>query len=161
KLVHRRTELPRPVKAFFGCEVGFGSDTDEIIFPQLARGLPIPNADPFLNSILVKYCDEALAQRRGRTCAWRLRVANTIAPLLPHGQADMAGVAQRLGMNQRTLARRLASEGLTFVDVVDSLRFDLAKRYLHEPDMQIAEVAWLLGYRESSAFNHAFKRWTG
>jgi AraC-like DNA-binding protein len=45
--------------------------------------------------------------------------------------------------------------------VPDSLRFDLAKLYLREPDIPIAEVAWLLGYRETSAFNHAFKRWTG
>jgi AraC-like DNA-binding protein len=161
KLVHRRTQLPRAVKILFGCDVVFGSDSDEMIFPQLAKSLPIANADPFLNSLLVKYCDEALSQRRGRAGTWRLRVENAIAPLLPHGQADMPGVAQRLGMSQRTLARRLDSEGLKFVEVVDSLRFDLAKRYLREPDVQIAQVAWLLGYRESSAFNHAFKRWTG
>jgi AraC-like DNA-binding protein len=41
------------------------------------------------------------------------------------------------------------------------LRSDLARRYLREPDLPISEIAWLLGYRESSAFNHAFKRWTG
>jgi len=40
-------------------------------------------------------------------------------------------------------------------------RFDLAKRYLHEHDLPISEVAWLLGYQETSAFYHAFKRWTG
>jgi AraC-like DNA-binding protein len=40
------------------------------------------------------------------------------------------------------------------------LRFDLAKRYLREIDLPISEIAWLLGYAETSAFNHAFKRWT-
>jgi AraC-like DNA-binding protein len=50
---------------------------------------------------------------------------------------------------------------VTFVEVLDSLRFDLAKQYLREPDLPTSEVGWLLGYRESSAFNHAFKRWTG
>jgi AraC-like DNA-binding protein len=50
---------------------------------------------------------------------------------------------------------------MTFSRVLDELRFDLARRYLQERDMPISEVAWLLGYRESSAFNHAFKRWTG
>jgi AraC-like DNA-binding protein len=45
--------------------------------------------------------------------------------------------------------------------VLDNLRFDLAKRYLQERDLPISEIAWLLGYRETSAFNHAFKRWTG
>jgi AraC-like DNA-binding protein len=161
KLVHRRTELPATFKALFGCDIVFGSDADEVVYPQLVKSLPIANADPYLDSLLLKYCDDALSKRRGLPGTWRLRVENAIAPLLPHGQADMAEVAQRLGMGQRTLARRLESEGLTFMEVLDGLRFDLAKRYLHEPDMPIAEVAWLLGYRETSAFNHAFKRWTG
>jgi AraC-like DNA-binding protein len=38
----------------------------------------------------------------------------------------MAEVAQRLGVTKRTLARRLASEGRTFGEVLDGLRFDLA-----------------------------------
>jgi AraC-like DNA-binding protein len=73
----------------------------------------------------------------------------------------MADVAQRLGISERTLARRLASEGHTFGEVLDGLRFDLATHYLHEKDLPISEVAWLLGYKEISAFYHAFKRWTG
>jgi AraC-like DNA-binding protein len=44
---------------------------------------------------------------------------------------------------------------------LNSLRIDLAKRYLQEKNLPISEIAWLLGYRETSAFNHAFKRWTG
>ena len=73
----------------------------------------------------------------------------------------MAEVARKLGISTRTLARRLASEGQTFLGVLTSLRSDLAKRYLREPDLPVSEVAWLVGYREASAFNHAFKRWTG
>jgi AraC-like DNA-binding protein len=73
----------------------------------------------------------------------------------------MAEVAQRLGVTKRTLARRLASEGHTFGEALDGLRSDLATRYLHEKELPISEVAWLLGYKEISAFDHAFKRWTG
>jgi AraC-like DNA-binding protein len=69
--------------------------------------------------------------------------------------------AQRLGVSRRTLARRLASEGHTFGEILDRLRFDLAKRYLHEHDLQISNVGWLLGYQETSAFYQAFRRWTG
>jgi AraC-like DNA-binding protein len=64
-------------------------------------------------------------------------------------------------MSQRTLARRLSSEGLTFAEVLDRLRSDLATRYLSDADLSISQVAWLLGYREVSAFTHAFKRRTG
>ena len=161
RLKHPRGALPAKFKGLFGCEVEFGKDADEILYPQHAKNIPVVNADPYLNSLLLKYCEEALSKRRTRSGAWRLNVENIIAPLLPHGLAAMARIAQRLGISQRTLGRRLASEGVTFVDVLKSLRMDLAHRYLREPDVPISEVAWLLGYRETSAFNHAFKRWTG
>ena len=64
-------------------------------------------------------------------------------------------------MSQRTLARRLSSECLTFSGILDELKSDLASRYVREGDLAISEIAWLLGYREVSAFTHAFKRWTG
>jgi AraC-like DNA-binding protein len=161
KLVHRRIKVPAEFKCLFGCDIAYGSDIDTVAYSKSAECVPIIGADPFLNSLLVKYCDEALSNRRKTTGRWRLSVENAIAPLLPHGQARMADISRQLGLSQRTLARRLASEGLTFVEVLDGLRFDLAKQYLREPDLMTSEVGWLLGYRESSAFNHAFKRWTG
>jgi AraC-like DNA-binding protein len=57
--------------------------------------------------------------------------------------------------------RRLAAEGLTFSTVLDRLRADLARRYLQVKDLPISKIAWMLGYREVSAFTHAYKRWTG
>jgi AraC-like DNA-binding protein len=161
KLIHRRTHLPARLKSLFGCKVIFGSDIDEVAYQQPFKNASIVDADPYLNSLLVKYCEEALSNHRIGSGAWRLNVENAIAPLLPHGRAGMAEVAQRLGVTKRTLARRLASEGHTFGEVLDGLRFDLATRYLHEQDLPISEVAWLLGYQETSAFDHAFKRWTG
>jgi len=64
-------------------------------------------------------------------------------------------------MSQRTLARRLALERLTFAGILDDLRSDLANRYLNDAHLTISQIAWLLGYQEASAFTHAFKRWTG
>jgi AraC-like DNA-binding protein len=64
-------------------------------------------------------------------------------------------------MSPRTLARRLAAEGLTFSTVLDRLRADLAQRYLQDKDLPISTIAWMLGYREVSAFTHAYKRLTG
>jgi AraC-like DNA-binding protein len=59
------------------------------------------------------------------------------------------------------LQRKLAEEGLAFEDLVDEMRRDLALRYLADPKIAVAEVAYLLGYSEPSPFNRAFKRWTG
>jgi len=64
-------------------------------------------------------------------------------------------------MSHRTLARKLSADGLTFSTIAEELKANLAKHYLREGDLPISQVAWLLGYREISAFTHAFKRWTG
>jgi len=161
RLAHRRAELPAEIKKIFGCDVIFGCDTDEVSYPKSVKSTPTVNADPYLGSLLVRYCEEALSKRRARSGPWRLRVENAIVPLLPHGQAKMEEIAQRLGVSERTLGRMLALEGLTFRGILDALRADLTNRYLREQDLQIAEVAWLLGFRGPSAFTHACKRWTG
>ena len=61
-----------------------------------------------------------------------------------------------------TFARRVMSEGLTFSEILESLRRDLALQYLHDSVLSVSEIAWgLLGYREASALTHAFRRWFG
>jgi AraC-like DNA-binding protein len=161
KLAHRRTEVPADMATCFGCEFVFGSEIDEIEYPASCSRLPIASADGYLNRLLIKYCEGTLSSRRLKTRSWRLAVENTLAPLLPHGQGRLSEVAARLGVSIRTLERRLAAEGASFLDVLDDLRFELAKRYLQEPNLPISEIAWLLGYADPSAFTHSFRRWAG
>jgi len=88
-------------------------------------------------------------------------VENAIAVLLPHGKARMSEVARKLGLTQKTLARRLSSEDLTFSDILQNLRIGLANRHLADKELSISQIAWLLGYQSISAFTNAYKRWTG
>ena len=97
----------------------------------------------------------------GAQTLFRAGVENAIAPLLPHGKANVEAVAQQLAVSPRTLARRLSEEDTSFSDVLEGLRNDLAARYLAGKEFGIAQIAWLLGYQETSAFSRAFKRWTG
>jgi AraC-like DNA-binding protein len=146
---------------FLGGEIEFGADVDELVFPAAVKLLPLVGADPHLNQLLIKYCDEALPHRKANVATLRSGIENAIIPLLPHGMARAAEIARRLGMSHRTLARRLASEGLTLSVILDELRASLAGNYLKTGELPISQIAWLLGYREVSAFTHAFKRWTG
>ena len=123
--------------------------------------MPIVSADPYLNKLLIRYCEEALAHRQTNRSSLGTSVENAIGVLLPHGKAQISEVARKLGMSRRTLARRLASEGLTFASVLQALRADLAKRHLADQDLSISEIAWLLGYSDVSAFSSACKRQTG
>jgi AraC-like DNA-binding protein len=111
--------------------------------------------------MLVEYCEDALSQRKVRRGSLRPRLENEIDLLLPHRKAHVPEISRRLGMSQRSLARRLSSEGLTFNQVLEELRADLARRYLQDAELPISEIAWLLGYTDASALTHAFHRWFG
>jgi AraC-like DNA-binding protein len=161
RVMHHRKKTPADFRSYLGCEIEFGSSVDEVIFPAAVKLMPIVSADPYLNRLLEKYCEEALAHRPAHGATLRSNVENAITPLLPHGKANAGEVARQLGMSRRTLARRLAAERLTFSDIQTELKTDLARRYLRDGDLPISQIAWLLGYREVSAFTHAFKRWTG
>jgi AraC-like DNA-binding protein len=161
RVAHHRPKTPPELRSLLGCKIVFGANVDEIVFPAAVKFMPIGSADNHLNELLIKYCEEALAHRRVGSQTLRSNVERTIATLLPHGMARAAEVARRVGMSPRTLTRRLASEGLTFSGILEEQKIDLARHYLQESDLPISQIGWLLGYREISAFTHAFKRWTG
>jgi len=88
-------------------------------------------------------------------------VENQLLSMLPSGKVQTAAIAQQLGMSARSFTRHLAQEGTSFGEILDRLRNRIALRYLEDRRMTLQQIAWLLGYSEIGAFNHAFKRWTG
>ena len=160
-IAHHRSGGTSEMARFVGSKVEFGADTDEFALNVDAREMPVIHSDPYLNDLLLKYCEAALAARKGDTSQFRTRVENAIASLLPHGRVLVEDVAHSLGMSKRTLARKLSHEGLKFTEILQHLRRDLAVRYLDDRKLHISKIAWLLGFNEVSAFTHACRRWTG
>jgi len=160
RLMHHRARNAELTK-FFGVHVECGAPTDDITFSNTVRRAPAVGADPYLNKLLISYCEEAVSSRPQTRGSFRSSVENAVVPVLPHGKARAAEIARQLGVGERTFARRLAQEGLSFSELLDNLRSDLARRYLADRDLSISQIAWLLGYRDIAAFSHAFKRWTG
>jgi AraC-like DNA-binding protein len=160
-IAHHRSEGISEMARFVGTKVEFGADADEFDLNVDARGLPLIHADSYLNELLLKSCEGALADRKGEKSQLRTRVENAISSLLPHRRVLVEDVARSLGMSERTIARKLADEGLNFTEILHQLRRDLAIRYLDDRKLHVSKIAWLLGFQEVSAFTHAFKRWTG
>jgi AraC-like DNA-binding protein len=161
RVLHRQRGDIAQLETFFGCKVEFGAEIDEIVLPNSVGELLISSADPYLNGLLIDSCEEALSCRKASRGSLRPDLENTIALLLPHGKAHAGEISRKLGMSERTLARRLSREELTLTRVLGDLKLDLAKRYVQDEDLTISEIAWLLGYREVSALTHAFHRWFG
>ena len=161
KTKHFRNGMPPEIRTFFGVDIEFGANADEIWFPRPIALLAVVGRDEYLNELLRRYAEEALARKpRGRLSV-RSKAEDILSERLPHGGAIAVEVARRLGMSPRTLSRKLADEGTSFAEILDQLRAALAKRYLHDKRLPISEIAWLLGYREVSSLTHAFQRWTG
>jgi len=160
-LVHRCSKKRSQLEDYFGCGVIFGAEADRISFDRKVGQLPVVRADPYLEEILLHYCEQALANRHTNSSSLQSRIENLATPLLPHGEARFDRIAQKLGMSRRTLARRLKAEGLSFAEILKQLRSDLATRYLSEANLSISQIAWLVGFRSVGAFSHSCKRWSG
>jgi AraC-like DNA-binding protein len=162
RLIHNRRADDSPEFAgFFGCDVEFGADLDEVILSRSIANMPVVSADPYLNKLLIAIGEEVLSRRPAKQSPFRAVVENAIVPLLPHGNVRETEIASQCGLSRRTFVRRLASANLTFSEVLDDLRRDLAARYLADHSLSISQIAWLIGYHEVGALTNAFKRWTG
>lgn len=150
----------RPYEAFFGCPVTFGGTLTCITFPTPYLMLPVAHSDPGLRTLLENQAEALLrALPSGQAFPTELKAA--LARSLHEGEPTLEHVAQRLAMSPRTLQRRLAELDLSFQHLLDRTRAELARGYLLEGNLTLSEIALLLGYSEQSAFNRAFKRWTG
>ena len=69
--------------------------------------------------------------------------------------------AEQLNLSTRTLRRRLKEEGCSFRELLNEVRFQMARDYLTETRLPLSEISWLLGYTEPGNFSHAFNRWCG
>jgi len=146
---------------FFGREPDFGRPTNALVLPSGAVDEPLPTSDPALSRVLERHAAEQLAKLPDATESIADRVGRLLSSALGEGDATLAAIAKRLRMSERSLQRKLADEDTSFDALLDAMRRDLALRYLADPKIAIAEVAYLLGYSEPSPFHRAFKRWTG
>lgn len=147
-------------RRLFNCPVKFDAPTNRLSFPSDFLSLPIAKADASLCALLDRHAEELLAKFPPRDSLID-QVRNAIADEFRGGEPSLERIADHLGLTPRTLQRKLQELGTSYNDVLDQMRRQLAERYLREPKMAICEVAYLLGFSESSSFHRAFKRWTG
>ncbi len=148
-----------PHRAFFGCPVRFGAEIDALRFGEGALATPTRLGDEGLSAFLLTHLDEVRERQADRSVA--ARVQGAVVDALPDGLPRASQVARRLGMSARTLQRRLGQDGQSFQALADGARRDAAESLLVGGDHSLAEVAFLTGFSDQSAFQRAFKRWTG
>ena len=105
--------------------------------------------------------ERELAERKVWQTTVAARVKWILLRLLGGQSADLGEVAKDLGMSNRTLQRRITSEGTSFRQLVCEARYELAKHYLLDPSLELTETAYLLGYEDPNSFFRAFREWEG
>lgn len=119
--------------------------------------LPAGNAElaQHNDAILTQYLAHFEKQNVGN------RVHAVLVEQLPNGVPTQDSVAAHLHMSTRNLQRKLQAEGSSFKDILNTTREKLARAYVADSRYSISEVAYLLGFADTSSFTRAFRRWAG
>jgi len=145
--------------AYFKAPVRYGAARDALVLDCDDLDRPFPGHNPELLAMLTPVLGGALADLGTMTIAEQVVAA--LKRGLPSGRPDVAEIARELGMSERTMQRRITDEGTTFRDLLAEARKDLGRRLLSNETVQIEEVAYLLGYQDTTSFHRAFREWEG
>jgi AraC-like DNA-binding protein len=140
--------------------VTFGSTRNSIRSSPSWTEVQIQPEARYVFGVLTERGD-ALLQDLEDSKTLRGRVEAMILPVLHTGTVSVDGIAAGLGVSRQTLYRNLKAEGVTFAEVLDTLRHDMALHYLGGQQVSVNETAYLVGFSDPAAFSRAFKRWTG
>ena len=142
--VHRR---------LFGCPLHFDSDFNGVVCLKADMDRPNARADAAMASYAQSFI-EAMPKQGQRTVVQDVR--RSVYLLLPMGRASVEQIASGLGVNVRTLQRRLDESGVSFSQVLNEVRSELAQRYITHTPHSMGRVAEQLGYSNLSSFTRWF-----
>ncbi|MCO5052222.1 MAG: AraC family transcriptional regulator [Verrucomicrobiae bacterium] len=161
-----RLELIRPVKhralleRHFGCRVRFKADRNALVFRSDDLNRPFVTYNEELLEVIGAQLESELQSRRTDKSVGE-QVKQTLRQLLAGKRPTLRDVAKELGLSARTLQRRLTDSGITFQQVVEETRRELARHYLKQRAVELNEAAFLLGFEDANSFFRAFQNWEG
>lgn len=153
-----KPEDQKPYQDFFGCDIRYGADEDSFVLSSRDVDALLPSG----NHDLAVTFDAILAEQMAMLGEGDLasRCKEYLLKQLTSGEPSEQALANAIGMSLRTLQRKLGELGKTYKQLLDATRYDLALKYLDDPQRSITEITFLLGFSEQSAFTRAFKRWS-
>ena len=153
-------EYAEKYREYFDCEVLFSQPRNALKIKPSALSLPSKYACASTFEMLRRQADNDLEKVR-LGLSFQEKVARVITPLLNGSTPTLEQVAEQLNMAPWTVRRRLVDEEVTFQKVLNDTRRELAITYVRDTTFTLGEIAYLLGFGSPTAFQRAFKRWTG
>lgn len=159
---HARPRDTSGYEAFFRCPLHFDAKETAIGFDARYLDLPLPHADAKLRRVMDDLCAQLLKQLGDALePSWLAIARKAVLESFRQGVPELQAIAQATGLSEAQFKEHLAARGLSFRSFIDDLRNALALGYTRDPSLGLADIAYLLGFSEQSAFQRAFKRWTG
>lgn len=155
---------PKDLTSFteaFKCKINFNQPQYSISYRTIDLNLRTAKADASINEYLLKQVDEETKGIKIQGNKFVQDVELLIQDALPTGIPSIHHIADLTAMSNRTLTRRLSDAGVTYRDLIKKKQETIAMDMLRNTDQSIGEIAFLTGFSEQSAFNRAFKKWTG
>lgn len=159
--MHRPGEAPQDPQHWhemFGDVVQFGASRCVIEICTSSMLEHIPTANPSILEISERIAEQMERRTVGVTSD---RIRKELIKWLQKGEPRRKEIASQLGMSERSLCRRLAEEGTTFVNLLDALRREMAETYIQQGSFKPTEITFALGFSDPSNFYRACKRWFG
>ncbi|MCX2982922.1 AraC family transcriptional regulator [Halieaceae bacterium IMCC14734] len=156
--------FPKPSNAsiyqsILDAKITFGALRNQLFLPASVLDTPVKTANKSDHVVFHQQCEEML---RGLNSVEPITAAVRQLLIQSAGDfLDIAQVAERLHVSERTLRRRLEAESTSFRATFEEVRDLLAREYLAETELTVAEIAHLLDYSETVNFRRAFARWNG
>ena len=158
-LAHNGHGQAQAYETYFGCDVRFSCYPSKLVFDSDLLDTSLPQRDPDTSQHFRQQCQMLITKLKHQS-----HFADDVRMLLLARPGRFPGidyVAEKLHVSVRTLRRRLKDEGSSYRDLLDEVRFQLARDYLLDTHLPLAEISDLLGYTEPGNFSHAFRRWSG
>ena len=149
-----------PYKNFFLCPIEWGAEHNEIVFETRLLFVPTRGRLPILKTLMHYYVRRRINSMEQYDASATTNISLAIPSLLGSGHCKAEIVAQSLNISLKQMQRQLADEGTSFSEILEKVRENLARNYLHETDISVERIAGLLDYSATAPFTNAFQRWT-
>lgn len=156
---HQKENHQDQFEAFFEAPVFFGAPEYKFVLDREILALPCYQSNPDLAHNIESWMNEYLASIDSTPLATKVR--QLLLESIVDEPIDQNAIAKQLTMSTRALQRGLKQEGVSFRELLEDTRRDLAKKFLRQQELSLTEICYLLGFSDQSNFTKAFKRWTG
>ncbi len=143
---------------YFASSYQFSAPYSSIKIPLAICHIPNASANHENYVLAMRQCETMLSQLKSHKCSTTYQLQKMMLSQ-PLGTLSEDDAAAALFISKRTLARHLAKEGSSYMDIREKLLSEQASHYLRNSTMSVEAIASLLNYHDSANFRRAFKRW--